>query len=88
MSRNLATMRAAALQVMSKNRHLLPPADRGAHWQAGYASVLADYAKWEYRSGHRLRALKHLGQGMLRAPRQRGRMLAGLAVAMILGRTI
>jgi len=88
MSRNLEKMRAAALQVMRKNRHLLPSALRGRHWQAGYASVLADYAKWEYRAGQRLPAMSHLMEGLARAPLRRGRMLAGLLLAMLQGRAL
>lgn len=88
MSRQLERMRTAALQVMRKNRALLPPPDRGGHWQAGYASVLADYAKWEYRAGHRLTAIGHLLEGLVRAPRRRGRMLLGLLVAMATGQRL
>lgn len=82
MSRNLEVMRTAALQVMRKNRRLLPPMDRGGLWQAGYASMLADYAKWEYRRGQRRRAMNHLLEGLIRAPVQRGRMILGLLWAM------
>lgn len=88
MSRNLQVMRAAALQVMRKNRRLLAPVDRGAHWRAGYASVLADYAKWEYRAGRRVDAMLHLMQGLMHAPLRRGRMLAGLLLAMTLRRPL
>lgn len=84
MSRNLDIMREAALRVMRKNRHLLPEGDRNGLWQAGYASVLADYAKWEYRQGLWGRAMWHLTEGLVRAPRRRGRMLAGLLLAMAL----
>ncbi|TVR59325.1 MAG: glycosyltransferase family 2 protein [Candidatus Competibacteraceae bacterium] len=88
MSRNLEVMRAAALRVMRKNRHLLPPKEQNRLWQAGYASVLADYAKWEYRAGRRGRAMGHLLEGLVRAPRQRGRMIAGLLLAMVRGETL
>ncbi|AHF03371.1 glycosyl transferase family 2 [Marichromatium purpuratum 984] len=88
MSRNLAVMRAAALRVMRKNRHLLPQATRGRLWRAGYASVLADFAKWEYRAGQRGRAMLHLAQGLALAPLSRGRMLLGLLAAMGAGRTL
>lgn len=88
MSRNLRRMREAALTVMRKNRHLLPQAERGALWRAGYASVLADYAKWEYRSGERALAMLHLTQGLAHAPVRRGRMLAGLLVAMARGQPL
>lgn len=88
MSRNLNVMRTAALQVMRKNRHLLPQSDRGGLWQAGYASVLADYAKWEYRQGQRGRAMRHLLEGLIRAPLRRGRMLLGLLLAMARGQPL
>ncbi|RNE90207.1 glycosyltransferase family A protein [Marichromatium sp. AB31] len=88
MSRNLAVMRAAALRVMRKNRHLLPRAARGRLWRAGYASVLADFAKWEYRAGQRGRAMLHLAEGLALAPLSRGRMLLGLLAAMGAGRTL
>jgi glycosyltransferase involved in cell wall biosynthesis len=88
MSRNLHRMREAALAVMRKNRHLLPKAERGELWRAGYASVLADYAKWEYRSGQRAQAMLHLVQGLAQAPLRRGRMLGGLLVAMARGQAL
>jgi glycosyltransferase involved in cell wall biosynthesis len=88
MSRNLGRMREAALTVMRKNRHLLPQNERGSLWRAGYASVLADYAKWEYRSGERSQAMLHLLQGLAQAPLRRGRMLAGLLVAMARGQPL
>lgn len=84
MSRNLDIMREAALRVMRKNRPLLPPRDRGGPWRAGYASVLADYAKWEYRQGRRGRAMWRLLEGLIRAPLRRGRLLISLLVAMAL----
>jgi glycosyltransferase involved in cell wall biosynthesis len=88
MSRNLEVMRTSALQVMRKNRTLLLPEERGALWRAGYASVLADYAKWEYRSGQRATAMRHLLEGIARSPLRRGRMLSGLLVAMALGQPL
>ena len=88
MSGNLRRMREAALTVMHKNRHLLPKRERGALWRAGYASVLADYAKWEYRNGERKRAMLHLVQGLAHAPVRRGRMVAGLLVAMARGQPL
>lgn len=88
MSRNLDTMRAAALWVMQKNRGLLAPEDRGKLWRAGYANVLADYAKWEYRAGRRMQAMSHLLQGFGHSPIHSGRMIAGLLLAMALGQPI
>ena len=88
MSGNLNGMRTSALMVMKKNRHLLEKPFRGGFWQAAYATVLADYAKWEYRSGRRLSAVAHLTEGLLRAPVRRGRLILGLLLAMILGQRI
>lgn len=88
MSRNLEVMREAALRVMRKNRHLLPPSDRGGLWQTGYTSVLADYAKWEYRRGRRGHAMLHVAEGLIRSPLRRGRMLIGLLLAMSLGQPL
>ncbi|PWG61714.1 glycosyltransferase family 2 protein [Spiribacter halobius] len=85
MSGNLDVMRQAALTVLRKNRHLLPENDRGRFWQACYATVLADYAKWETRAGRRTRAAMHLIEGGLRAPVARGRLCASLLVATIVG---
>ena len=88
MSRNLDVMRQSALRVMHKNRALLDRNSRGSYWQAAYASVLADYAKWEYRVGHKAPAMLHLLEGLVRAPLQRGRLILGLLVAMALGQKI
>jgi len=82
MSGNLDVMRPCALQVMRKNRHLLDSGSRGRFWQAAYATVLADYAKWEYRVGRTGAAIVHLLEGLGRAPVRRGRLLLGLLVAM------
>lgn len=87
-SRNRDHMREAALRILRKNRHLLAPADRGRFWQACYTSVLADYAKWEYRDGLRARALLHLIEGLARAPVARGRLVLGLMRAMLVGQRI
>jgi hypothetical protein len=88
MSRNLDVMRASAIRVLRKNRHLLAASEQGAFWQASYASMLADYAKWEYRAGRRLAAMGHLCEGLLRAPVARGRLMLGLMVAMATGEPI
>jgi len=87
-SGDLETMRAAALAILRKYRSLLPKRDQGGFWQAAYAGVLADYAKWEYRQGQRSRAMGHLLEGLVRAPVQRGRLLLGLLLAMALGRSL
>jgi glycosyltransferase involved in cell wall biosynthesis len=88
MSRNLDVMRGSAMRVLRKNRSLLAMSDQGAFWQACYATMLADYAKWEYRAGRRLAAIGHLCEGMLRAPLTRGRLMLGLLVAMATGARI
>jgi glycosyltransferase involved in cell wall biosynthesis len=74
MSGNLDVMRRSALQVMHKNRHLLPPAERGRFWQGAYAGVLTDYAKWELRAGRRLDAIRHLLEALARAPLARWKL--------------
>jgi len=73
MSRNLEAMRGAAILVMKKNRHLLPDKARGALWRKGYAGMLIDYAKWEYRKGDKITAILHLLQSLTISPLQRGR---------------
>ena len=88
MSCNLDVMRESAIAVMHKNRGLLEPAMRGAFWRSAYASVLADYAKWEYRAGKRGTAMAHLLEGLARSPLRRGRMILGLLVAMIGGQSL
>lgn len=88
MSGNLDVMRASAIAVIKKNRNLLPPSLRTGFWRAAYAGMLADYAKWEYRRGHILRAMAHLAHGLLLAPLRRGRLLAGLLHAMLMRRPL
>ncbi len=88
MSGNLEVMRAAAITVMKKNRHLLPSDRQGGFWRAAYAGMLADYAKWAYRRGQRVRAMLDLARGLLLAPVARGRLLAGLLLAMAMGRKL
>jgi glycosyltransferase involved in cell wall biosynthesis len=83
MSRNLEVMRASALQVMRKNRTLLPPEKRGAFWRDGLASVLCDYAKWESRSGRHVRAIFHLLQALALSPVKKFRLCASLIVAIL-----
>lgn len=87
-SRNFETMSQGAMTVMRKNRHLLDSKRQGGFWQAAYANVLADYAKWEYRTGHRGQAIMHLLEGLARSPFRRGRMILGLLLAMLSGQKI
>ena len=88
MSRNLDIMRRSSFEVMKKNRHLLDKIHRGRFWQACYAGVLADIAKWEYRSGQKQKAILHLLEGLLRSGEQRARLLIGLLLAMLKGETL
>jgi glycosyltransferase involved in cell wall biosynthesis len=83
MSRNLEVMRASALQVMRKNRGLLPPDKRGAFWRDGLAAVLCDYAKWESRSGFHARAILHLLQALSLSPVKKSRLCVSLIVAIL-----
>jgi glycosyltransferase involved in cell wall biosynthesis len=86
MSRNLEVMRDAAVQVMRKNRRLLPDPLQGAYWRACMAGVHADYAKWRYRSGQRAGALCEVAHLMALAPLERGRLGLGLLKDIALGR--
>lgn len=88
MSSNLDVMRNAAITVMRKNRHLLPPGKRGAFWRHAYAGMLSDYAKWAWRTQRRGRALRDTLTGLCIAPLSRGRLMASLLVAMLRNRPI
>lgn len=88
MSGNLSVMRAAALRVMRKNRHLLPPPQRSQFWRTAYAGVLCDYAKSNYRIGKRWLPLADLLVAFILAPLSRGRLALGLALAITLGRPL
>lgn len=87
-SRNREAMRRGALDCLDKNRPLLPAAQQADFWRSCRASVLADYAKWRYRDGERLAALRDLAQAFVLAPRARGRLIASLALAMLTGRPV
>ncbi|MFN2337761.1 MAG: glycosyltransferase family 2 protein [Gammaproteobacteria bacterium] len=86
MSGNLDVMRSSALQIMHKNRALLPAADRGRFWQAAYAGMLADYAKWEIRAGRRPAAIRHLLEAFLRAPLARWKLTLGILYDALRGK--
>lgn len=88
MSRNLDVMREAAIRVMRQNRHLLPHDKRGAFWRQAYAGMLSDYAKWAWRARRRGQALRDVVTGFCIAPLSRGRLMAGLLVAMLCGQEI
>ena len=83
MSGNLAVMRSSAIQVMRKNRNLLPVNLRGGFWRTAYASMLTDYAKWAYRKGQITQALGDLLHALSLAPIQRGRLIISLLVAVL-----
>jgi glycosyltransferase involved in cell wall biosynthesis len=84
-SSHLPRMRAATLASFRKNRALLPPARRGAYWRAACASALTDYAKMAWRAGDHRAGLAWAGEALLRAPIGRGRLAAGLLIAMLRG---
>ena len=86
MSRNLDVMRDAAVQVMRKNRHLLPAPLQGSYWRACMAGIHGDYAKWRYRAGQRGGALREVAQLIALAPLARGRLALGLLKDIALGR--
>jgi glycosyltransferase involved in cell wall biosynthesis len=88
MSCNLEVMREAALQVMRKNRNLLPVQYRGGFWRTCMASIHGDYAKWRYRAGQRRGALLEVAHLLGLAPLKRGRLGLGLLKDMILRRPI
>lgn len=78
-----ATMRDGAIAMTRKNRRLLPIELQGTFWRRIYAGVLCDYAKWAYREGHGWAALFDLLEALRFSPFGRGRMIAGLALAML-----
>jgi GT2 family glycosyltransferase len=88
MSRNLEVMRDAAIAVMRKNRHLLPPELRGGYWRAGMAGVHAEYAKWRYRQGNTGGALLEVLGVLALAPVKRGRLALGLLRDILLARPL
>ena len=83
-SRNLDAMRTGSLAMTRKNRALLPADKRGSFWRSVYAGILCDYAKWEYREGRTLHAVRHLGEVLLIAPVTRGRLAVSLLAAIAL----
>ncbi len=87
-SANLGGMCAATLASLRKNRPLLPAYKRGRYWHAACAGALADYAKGAYRAGERGRALAWLLRALWHSPLRRGRLVAGLMLAMLTGRAL
>ena len=85
-SRNLDSMRQAALRSMRKNRALLPPRLRGAFWRDCLARVYTDYAKPEYRAGRLGPAYKDTLHALMLAPIGQGRLCLGLLRDFLLKR--
>lgn len=87
-SRSLSNMRNSGLVVLKKNKHLLDDTSQKQFWRTAYASMLCDYAKWEARSGFKLRSIKHLLEALFFAPFSRGRLSLGLIYAVILNKPL
>jgi glycosyltransferase involved in cell wall biosynthesis len=77
-SRNLDSMRVAALRSMRKNRALLPPGLRGRFWRSCLAGVYTDYAKPAYRAGRLGLAYADTLRALMLSPMGRGRLCLGL----------
>jgi glycosyltransferase involved in cell wall biosynthesis len=77
-SRNLDSMRVAALRSMRKNRALLPPGLRGRFWRSCLAGVYTDYAKPAYRAGRLGLAYADTLRALMLSPLDRGRLCLGL----------
>jgi glycosyltransferase involved in cell wall biosynthesis len=77
-SRNLDTMRVAALRSMRKNRALLPSRLRGRFWRNCLAGVYTDYAKPAYRAGRLGLAYADTLRALMLSPLGRGRLCLGL----------
>lgn len=87
-SRNRRRMRAGAIAMTRKNRGLLPAEKQGAFWRTLYAGMLCDYAKWAARDGDRMGAITDLFRAFLLAPLSRGRLIAGITLAVLAGRPL
>jgi glycosyltransferase involved in cell wall biosynthesis len=77
-SRNLDSMRVAALRSLRKNRALLPPSLRGRFWRSCLAGVYTDYAKPAYRAGRLGLAYADTLRALMLSPLGRGRLCLGL----------
>ncbi|HWZ71131.1 MAG TPA: glycosyltransferase family A protein [Casimicrobiaceae bacterium] len=77
-SRNLDSMRVAALRSMRKNRALLPSRLRGRFWRGCLAGVYTDYAKPAYRAGRLGLAYADTLRALMLSPVGRGRLCLGL----------
>ena len=87
-SRNLDSMRQAALRSMRKNRALLPPRLRGRFWRNCLARVYTDYAKPEYRAGRLGPAYKDTLHALMLSPVGQGRLCLGLLRDFLLKRPL
>jgi glycosyltransferase involved in cell wall biosynthesis len=87
-SRNLDSMRSAALRSMHKNRALLPASLRGSFWRDCLAGVYTDYAKPAYRAGRLRRAYADTLRALLLSPFGRGRLCLGLFRDFLLKRPV
>jgi len=87
-STDLTRMRESAAWVMRKNRELLPKEKQGGFWRSAYAGMFTDYAKMEYRKGNRLTAFRYLANALFHSPLGKGRLIAGLFVAMAGGKPL
>lgn len=88
MSRNLEVMKSASVRVMTKNRHLLPEGMQGAYWRKCMAGVHGDFAKWRYREGQRLTALREVVGMMALSPMGQGRLGLGLLRDIVFNRKL
>ncbi|MDF1582303.1 MAG: glycosyltransferase family A protein [Methyloprofundus sp.] len=87
-SRSLTNMRNSGLEVLQKNRHLLDKKSQKQFWRSAYASMLCDYAKWEARSGLKVRAIMHLLEALVYAPFKCGRLSLSLIYAITFNRPL
>lgn len=87
-SRNLEVMKRASVQVMCKNRHLLPEGMQGAYWRKCMAAVHSDFAKWRYREGQRWAALGEVANMLTLSPVGQGRLGLSLLRDILLNRAL
>ena len=87
-SRNLESMRSAALRSMRRNRPLLPAPLQGRFWRDCLAGVYTDYAKPAYRAGRLGRAYADTLRALVLSPFGRGRLCLGLFRDFLLKRPI
>lgn len=88
MSRNLEVMRDASMRVMKKNRHLLPENLQGAYWRNCMAGMHGDFAKWRYREGQRVSALREVASMLALSPAGQARLGLGLVRDIVFNRDL